>query len=87
MKKLVLLGSTLDDSREANACREHAEFTWRIVRRWHPVGENSRNDTAMQGLCTSIDELRQALADEEPVEDNADAASEERIALHDEAVE
>jgi hypothetical protein len=41
----------------------------------------------MQGLCTSIDELRQALADEEPVEDNADAASEERIALHDEAVE
>jgi hypothetical protein len=87
MKTLVLLGATLGDWREANACREHAECNWHIVRRWHPAGENSKNDTAMQELRISIDELRQALADEEPVEDDSDAAFEEKIAIHDEAVE
>lgn len=88
MRTLVLLGSAVPDWHEANACHEQAEFAWRIWQRWHPAGDNSKNDTAMGELRASIDELRQATVDEEvdederPDDDDSDTAIEGEIALH-----
>lgn len=74
---------------------------WRIWRRWHRVGENSKADVVMEELRTSINELEQGLANEEPDNDDSDAGTEDEqledpddnaaiedtLVLHDEAVE
>ena len=66
MRTLLLLGSVAKDWSEPNACREEVDFLWRITRRWHPMGENSDIDTALDELRGELDELTRALADEAP---------------------
>jgi hypothetical protein len=44
MKTLLLLAAVLDDWYQANECRQDADALWRIVRRWHPEGENEAID-------------------------------------------
>jgi hypothetical protein len=66
MKTLLLLAAVLDDWYQANECRQDADALWRIVRRWHPVGENETLDTYMAEIRDLLDVCREALAQEEP---------------------
>jgi hypothetical protein len=66
MKTLVLLGATVGDWDEAYDCLVAAESLWKIVRRWHPEGKNATLDTGMAEIRESIEELNQALKEEQP---------------------
>ncbi|KAJ8113067.1 hypothetical protein OPT61_g4723 [Boeremia exigua] len=66
MKTLVLLGATVGDWHEAKDCRVDAESLWKIGRRWHPEGEDETVDIYMAEIRESLDELNDALKEEQP---------------------
>jgi len=51
---------------DSNDCRVKAETMWRIVRRWHPLGEDKVVDEAMAEIRRSLDELNDDLKNSEP---------------------
>ena len=83
MRTLVLLGSCLGDWYEANSCCTQAEALWRIVRRWHPAGDNKNIDTAMTDIRESIDELEEALQEDLEPERDVEGEVEAAVAAHD----
>lgn len=88
MKTLILLGNTLGDWGEANTCCIEADFLWRVVRRWHPVGD-ATIDAAMAELKESIVLLRGVLDEEKerPTDYDAEDVVLHRLEEHDKEVE
>jgi hypothetical protein len=74
MKTLLLLAAVLDDWYQANECRQDADALWRIVRRWHPEGENEAIDIYiyiyMAEIRDLLDVCGETLAQEEPSNDH-----------------
>lgn len=86
MKTYILLVSTIGEWTEANGYRSQAETLWRIVRRWHPEGEDAKVDAAMQELRTALDALKNELEVEQPEDYDPEEDVEAELAAHDERV-
>ncbi|SMR42730.1 unnamed protein product [Zymoseptoria tritici ST99CH_1E4] len=86
IKTWILLGNVLEWD-EANACFLRAEAMWRLVRRWHRVGHDAQADEAIEELRISLDELKEALDVDRPLNDDPETAVEDAIATHDANVE
>jgi hypothetical protein len=86
MKALILLASTLGDWEEANDCHVEAETSWRVVRRWHPEGEDLELDKHMEHLRKSLDEVRDVLGETEPEDYDFDDIVDDRTTAHEEHV-
>jgi hypothetical protein len=78
MKLRILLGSILGDSYEAWRCFLQAESMWRIVRRWHPIGEDAAADEALEELRVALAELKEELEKEDQMEDAEEAIEDEK---------
>ncbi|PPJ60805.1 hypothetical protein CBER1_02329 [Cercospora berteroae] len=65
IRTIILLGNTLGDLAEASECYVEAHTLWRIVRRWNPAGEDEKMDTAMAELKQELDDLKEALEEEQ----------------------
>ncbi|KAF2133565.1 hypothetical protein P153DRAFT_363735 [Dothidotthia symphoricarpi CBS 119687] len=79
MRTLVLLGSTLGEWGEANDCRLEAEAMWRIVRRWHPLGEDVEVDRLMAIIRESLDDLDRALREEDLLDSHYEDEEQEAV--------
>ena len=66
MKAFFLLASTLDNWLDASNCHVEAETLWRVVRRWHPEGEDAVLDKHMDDLREHLDEVGADLERTEP---------------------
>ncbi|EMD62214.1 hypothetical protein COCSADRAFT_147760 [Bipolaris sorokiniana ND90Pr] len=55
MKTLLLLGSALEVLNEAFHCWEESDALWKLIRSWHPEGQNSDVDKVMAEVRTSFD--------------------------------
>ncbi|KAI8932510.1 hypothetical protein NX059_010691 [Plenodomus lindquistii] len=67
MKMLILLGLTLGDWHEADACRAKAQELWDVKRRWHPAGSGDEwLDEYMALIAEELDELTPLLEAESP---------------------
>lgn len=65
MKVLILLASILGDWEEANECRVDAWALYNIVRRWHPVGNDSTADESLDEILVQLREVDSALEEDE----------------------
>jgi hypothetical protein len=79
IKTLLLLASTVEDWYEANGYRIEAEGLWRIVRRWHPEGEDEELDGYMAEIRGVLDEADRVLQEEEPYNSDSEADSEDEV--------
>ena len=87
MKSLILLGLISGDWDDVNECFVQAEALWRIVRRWHPEGDDERVDSAMKEIRESLKDLDASLRDEDPFEYDRLEAFTVAVAEHDAGVE
>jgi hypothetical protein len=83
MRTLILLGTIVGDWDEANRYHIAAEGMWRIVRRYHPVGDDEGVEKAIAELRELLDELDAALRDDEPSEYDFINAVEDAVEKHD----
>ncbi len=65
MRALILLGATLADLDDCQACYEEAESIWRLVKYWNPEGQDKDVDEVLAGLRRSLNSLSYALDAEE----------------------
>jgi hypothetical protein len=86
MKALILLASTLGDWEEANDCHVEAETMWRVVRRWHPEGEDLELDAYMKDLRESLDEVGAVLEQTEPEDYDFENVVNDNVMAHEEHV-
>jgi hypothetical protein len=68
MKVLMLLASILGDWEEANQCRIDAWALYRLVRRWHPVGNSLITNEALDQILVQLREVDSALEEDAPEE-------------------
>lgn len=86
MKTLVLLGLTVGDWSGANDYRIDAEALWRIVRRWHPEGEDETVDAFITEIRKSLNELDTTLKEEELEEFDLDDLVKDIVTVHEDEV-
>jgi hypothetical protein len=68
MKVLILLASILGDWEEANQCRIDAWALYRLVRRWHTIGNGLITDEALDEILVQLGEVDSALEEDAPKE-------------------
>jgi hypothetical protein len=68
MKVLMLLASILGDWEEADQCRIDAWALYRLVRRWHTVGNDLIADKALDQILVHLREVDSALEEDVPEE-------------------
>jgi hypothetical protein len=68
MKVLILLACILGNWEEANQCRIDAWALYRLVRRWHPVGNSLVADEALDQILVQLREADSALEEDAPEE-------------------
>jgi hypothetical protein len=84
MKALILLASVVHDWEEASDCHVAVESLWRVVRRWHPEGEDAELDAFMKDLRDSIDGVGDVLEQTDPVDYEFEDAVKGSITTHEE---
>jgi hypothetical protein len=67
-KVLILLACILGDWEEADQCRTDAWALYRLVRRWHPVGNSLIADEALDQILVQLREADIALEEDAPEE-------------------
>jgi hypothetical protein len=87
MKSLILLGLILGDWHGASECYVQADALWRVVRRWHPEGDDKTVDDAMKEIRESLEDLDAALREEDAFEYDRHKAVTEAVAKHDAGVD
>ncbi|GIZ44371.1 hypothetical protein CKM354_000756900 [Cercospora kikuchii] len=83
----ILLASVLGDREAANECLIKAQSVWRIVRRWHPVGEDEAVDASLKDLRVPLDKLKEALAADKPTGSDPDTAVVDQVTVRDAVVD
>ncbi|CAI6336464.1 unnamed protein product [Periconia digitata] len=73
MKTLLILASTAEDWKEANAYRLEIETICRQVRAWHPIGEAANIDEYLAEIRGTLDELLSVINEEEREEHDYEA--------------
>jgi hypothetical protein len=68
IKVLMLLASILGDWEEADQCRIDAWALYRLVRRWHTVGNDLIADEALDEILVQLREVDSALEEDAPEE-------------------
>jgi hypothetical protein len=68
MKVLMLLATILGDWEEANQCRIDAWALYRLVRRWHTIGNDLIADEALDEILVQLGEVDSALEEDAPKE-------------------
>jgi hypothetical protein len=68
IKVLMLLATILGDWEEANQCRIDAWALYRLVRRWHTVGNDLIADEALDQILVHLGEVDSALEEDAPEE-------------------
>jgi hypothetical protein len=67
-KVLILLACILGDWEEADQCRIDAWALYRLVRRWHTVGNDLIPDEALDEILVQLREVDSALEEDAPEE-------------------
>lgn len=86
IKTLILLANMVETWTEADYLRMQAETLYQLVRRWHPVGEDSVLDEGMEELRKLLNDLNEALKDEQPEGYILDGGGDETVRADDEDI-